>query len=78
MCDLNVLYVQMACLTESQLAELQRFINSQPYKREGRAPTPAERDRVIAAIKGAIAEAPSYEEQNPGLQKLRDAGYLDA
>ncbi len=73
--DIEALLEQMAALAPEQLEALQQFIAQQPYKQAGRPPTAEERDRVMAAIQDALLNAPD-EEENPGLARLRQDGYL--
>ncbi|TVR21085.1 MAG: hypothetical protein EA396_09130 [Anaerolineaceae bacterium] len=74
--NINALFEQMERLAPEQLEALQAFINGRPYKREGRPPTPAERDEVLRAIVNALKDAPEPDE-NTGLERLRQAGLLD-
>ncbi|MFW5691135.1 MAG: hypothetical protein ACOCXZ_01430 [Chloroflexota bacterium] len=72
--DMETLYAQMERLSAGQLKDVQSFIKRMPYKREGRPPTAEEREKVIAYIQQAIAAA--EEDDNPGLRRLREEGYL--
>lgn len=73
---INALFEQMEKLAPEQLEALQAFIDGRPYKREGRPPTPAERDEVLRAIISALENAPPPPEDE-ALDRLRQSGLLD-
>jgi hypothetical protein len=75
MAYIDELFAQMEQLDPEQLLEIQQFIQSQPYKKEGRPPTDAERNAVIRAIEATLANAPT--EANTGLQRLAESGFMD-
>ena len=75
MAYIDDLFAQMERLAPEQIIAIQQFIQSQPYKQEGRPPTDYERNAVIRVIEDALNNAPP--EENTGLQRLEESGYLD-
>jgi hypothetical protein len=65
----------MADLDAQQLEHIKQFIDEHPYKLEGRPPTAQERDEILREIQITISNMPPPEE-NLGLQRLRELGFI--
>ena len=61
-------------LSAKQLETIQKFISEQRYKKDGRAPTLAEQEAVIAVIENALLEG---RDDETGLEKLYKSGDIN-
>lgn len=73
--NVNELLNLMADLDASQLEHIKQFIDGQPYKIEGRPPTPQECEEILEEIRNSLSNIPAPEE-NMGLARLKELGFI--